>query len=202
MFTSCNMFKKTTRSKKLESLEVIFKKDSSESIKIKTDSIKSILKVDKGIIITETETTIINEKKGAKTSKTVDLKNIKDGKELLLKDSAGFKISLLLDTLKNQLSIQVEQPEEKTTTNSKTKVTENKNTTKKEEHKTSNEYQKQVAVTNDNKQKSVQKEDDKVSEPKGWSFLYFWIGGVIALCLIILFIRYLIKKGKEKILKI
>ncbi|WP_333862435.1 hypothetical protein [Sphingobacterium sp.] len=91
-----------------------------------TSSIDTSLNIDNGLILNEIQTNIITERKGGKVNGSVVWDRLKNGAQILLKDSAGFKISALLDTLNNRLSISAESPSEKVFENRIERYTEHK----------------------------------------------------------------------------
>ncbi len=125
-FASCGLFRKSTKHVEKHSLEVLSKSDSSVSEKKQKDSIDTSLNIDNGLIVNEIQTNIITERKGGKVNGSVVWDRLRDGAQILLKDSAGFKISALLDTLNNRLSIIAESPSDKVFENRIERYTEHK----------------------------------------------------------------------------
>jgi len=144
-FASCGLFRKSTKHVEKSSLEVVSKRDSSLSEKRQKDSLQRTVKVDRGIVITETETTTVTDKKGGKVSGSVPVDKVKSGAEILLKDSAGFKILVQLDTLKQTLTVRSESPGDKVTQHTKQTITEHKDATESREKQGSEKIEKQVA---------------------------------------------------------
>lgn len=188
-FASCGLFRKSTKHVEKSSLEVVSKRDSSLSEKTQKDSLQRTVKVDKGVIITETETTTITEKKGGKVSGSVPIDKALSGAEILLKDSAGFKILVQLDTLKQTLTVRSESPGEMVTQHTKQTVTENKDYREENEKQGSEKAEKQVATSIEHRQKESVKIEDVKKEPKGTSFVWFWLGIGLAVCLVIWWIK-------------
>ena len=188
-FASCGLFRKSTKHIEKHSLEVVSKRDSSLSEKTQKDSLQRTVKVDKGTIVTETETTTVTEKKGGKVSGSVAVDKALSGAEILLKDSAGFKILVQLDTLKKTLTVRSESPGERITQHTKQRVTEHKNATESSEKKGSEKAEKQVATSQEHRQKESTKIEDIQKEPKGTSFIYFWVAIGLAVCLVIWWVR-------------
>lgn len=188
-FASCGLFRKSTKHVEKHSLEVVSKRDSSLSEKTQKDSLSRTVKVDRGTIITETETTTVTEKKGGKVSGSVPVDKVLSGAEILLKDSAGFKILVQLDTLRNAFTVRSESPGEKITQHTKQTVTENKDYKEESENKGSEHVEKQVATSQEHRQKESTKIEDIQKEPKGTSFIYFWVAISLAACLIIWWVR-------------
>lgn len=184
-FASCGLFRKTSKHVEKSSLEVVEKRDSSLSEKTQKDSLQRTFKVDKGTIVTETETTITTEKKGGKVIGSVGVDKVKSGAEILLKDSAGFKILVQLDTLKQTLTVKSESPGDKVTQHTKKTITEQKDAKEESEKKGSEQVQKQVAVNHEQRQKESTKIEDIQKEPKVSSFIYFFIGLSLLACVII-----------------
>lgn len=184
---SCSVFKKSEKHTKKQSLEVYSKKDSLFVDKVKKDSVERTLKIDKGVISTEIETTTIIEKKGRSSKDILNLDKIKHGLAFLIKDSSGFKISLLLDTLKNELTIESESPTEKITTTTKSKIIEKKDSKEQKEKSSSSEQNKQVAVTQENRQRDTLSTSDKKSEPSNLNYLWIFFGIVIVILCFIFF---------------
>lgn len=188
-FASCSIFKKSEKHKVKTTLEVVSRKDSTLIEQVKKDSLERSIKVDKGVIINETETTTTIERKGAIVKGSVALDKLKTGLEILVKDSAGFKISVLLDTLSNQLTAKSESPGETTTTKSKSTTTELKDSKEEKEKSGSSEQNKQVAMSQEHRQKESSVVDDKKSEPEGSSFIWFALAGLIFVIGIIWYLR-------------
>ncbi len=188
-FASCGLFKKSTKHVEKSSLEVVSKRDSSLSEKTQKDSLQRTVKVDKGTVVTETETTTVTEKKGGKVSGSVPIDKVLSGAEILLKDSAGFKILVQLDTLRNAFTVRSESPGEKITHHTKQTVTENKDYKEESENNGSEHVEKQVATSQEHRQKESTKIEDIQKEPKGTSFIYFWVAIALAACLIIWWVR-------------
>ncbi|WP_343566340.1 hypothetical protein [Sphingobacterium sp.] len=188
-FASCGLFRKSTKQVEKSSLEVVNKRDSTLSEKTQKDSLQHTIKTDRGVIVTETETITVTEKKGGKVSGSVGLDKLKSGVAILLKDSAGFKISALLDTLNNKLSINSESPSEKETKHTKQTITEHKDVKEESEKKGAEQVQKQVAVNHEQRQKESTKIENIQKEPKGTSFIWFWLGIGLAVCLVIWWIK-------------
>lgn len=188
-FASCSIFKKSEKHKVKTTLEVVSRKDSTLTERVKKDSLERTIKVDKGIIVTQTETTITTEKKGGTVKGSVGLDKLKTGAEILITDSAGFKISVLLDTLSNQLTAKAESPGNKTTTTTKSTTTENKNSKEEKEKSGSSDENKQVATSQEHRQKESSLVEDKKSEPEGFSFIWFALAGLIFVIGIIWYIR-------------
>lgn len=191
-FASCSIFKKSEKHKIKTTLEVVRHKDSTMTEQVKKDSLERSIKVDKGVIITETETTTTIEKKGGIVKGSISLDKLNTGAEILIKDSAGFKISVLLDTLSNQLTAKSESPGEKTTTTTKSTTTERKDSKEEKEKSGSSEENKQVATSEEHRQKESSVIEDRKSVPEGSSFIWFAVAGLI---FIIGIIWYLKRKG-------
>lgn len=192
-FASCGLFRKSTKHVEKSSLEVVSKLDSSLSEKTQKDSLQRTVKVDKGVIITETETTVTTEKKGGKVSGSVPVDKALSGAEILLKDSAGFKILVQLDTLRNAFTVRSVSPGEKITQHTKQTVTENKDYSEKSEKQGSEKAEKQVATSIEHRQKESAKIEDVKKEPKGTSFIWFWLGIGLAVCLIFWWVKKVVK---------
>ncbi len=190
-FASCGLFRRSTKHVEKHSLEVVSKRDSSLSEKTQKDSLQRTVKVDKGTIVTETETTTVTEKKGGKVSGSIGVDKVKSGAEILLKDSAGFKILVQLDTLKQTLTVRSESPGEKVTQHTKQSVTEHKDLAQSEEKKGSEKVEKQVATSQEHRQKESTKVEDIQKEPKGSMMIWGAIGLLILICGIL----FLKKKG-------
>lgn len=188
-FASCGLFRKSTKHVEKHSLEVVSKRDSSLSEKTQKDSLQRTVKVDKGTIVTETETTTVTEKKGGKVSGSVPVDKALSGAEILLKDSAGFKILVQLDTLRQVFSVRSESPGDKVTQHTKQTITEQKDAREESENKGSEHVEKQVATSQEHLQKESTKIEDIQKEPKGTSFIYFWVAIALAACLIIWWVR-------------
>ncbi len=188
-FASCGLFRKSTKHVEKSSLEVVSKRDSSLSEKTQKDSLQRTVTVDKGIIITETETTVTIEKKGGKVSGSVPVDKALSGAEILLKDSAGFKILVQLDTLRQVFSVRAESPGDKVTQHTKQTVTENKDYSEKSEKQGSEKIEKQVATSIEHRQKESAKIEDVKKEPKGSMMIWGAIGLLIVICGVVWFFR-------------
>lgn len=188
-FASCGLFRKSTKHVEKHSLEVVSKRDSSLSEKTQKDSLQRSIKTDRGIVVTETETTTVTEKKGGKVSGSVSVEKVKSGAEILLKDSAGFKILVQLDTLKQTLTVQSESPGEKITQHTKQKVAEQKDSKEENEKQGTEKAEKQIAISQENRHKESTKIEDIQKEPKGSMMIWGAIGLVILICGVILFLR-------------
>ncbi|MCS4164475.1 hypothetical protein [Sphingobacterium sp. BIGb0116] len=190
---SCGLFRKSTKHVEKHSLEVVNKRDSSLTEKTQIDSLQRTVKVDKGTVVTETETTVTTEKKGGKVSGSVGIDKVVSGANILLKDSAGFKILVQLDTLKQTLTVKSESPGDKITQHTKQTVTEHKDYKEESEKRGSEQVQKQVAVNHEQRQKESTKIEDIQKEPKGTSFIYFWVAIALAICLIFWWVKKVVK---------
>lgn len=188
-FASCGLFRKSTKQVEKHSLEVVSKRDSTLSEKTKKDSIQRTVKVEKGTIVTETETTTVTDKKASKVSGSVGVDKVKSGAEILLKDSAGFKILVQLDTLKQTLTVRSESPGEKITQYTKQTVIEHKDYKEESEKKGSEHVEKQVATSQKHRQKESTKIEDIQNEPKSTSFIWWWLGIGLTVCLVIWWLR-------------
>lgn len=195
-FASCSIFKKSEKHKVKTTLEVVSRKDSTFIEQVKKDSLERSIKVDKGVIITVTETTTTTERKGAIVKGSIALDKLKTGIEILVKDSAGFKISVLLDTLSNKLTAKSESPDEATTTTTKSTTTERKDSKEESEKSGSSEENKQVATSQEHRQKENVTVEDKKIEPKGSSFI--WMGLAFLLVVIVLLWYFGIKRNKNQ----
>ncbi|WP_286842670.1 MULTISPECIES: hypothetical protein [Sphingobacterium] len=197
-FASCGLFRKSTKHVEKSSLEVVSKRDSSLSEKTQKDSLQRTVTVDKGVIITETETTVTTEKKGGKVSGSVPVDKALSGAEILLKDSAGFKILVQLDTLRQVFSVRSESPGEKITQHTKQTVTENKDYSEKSEKQGNEKIEKQVATSIEHRQKESAKIEDVKKEPKGSMMIWLGIGALVFVIGLLLFFGFRPKKPKEE----
>lgn len=188
-FTSCSIFKKSEKHKIKTSLEVITRKDSTLIEKVKKDSLERTIKVDKGVVVIKTEITTTTEKRGGVVKGSVGMDKLKTGAEILITDSAGFKISVMLDTLTDKLTAKAESPGDKTSTTTKSTTTEEKNSKEEKEKSGSSDENKQVATSQEHRQKENSVVEDKKYEPKGSLFIWWWIGIGLALCTVIWFLR-------------
>ncbi|MNK26442.1 hypothetical protein D3C87_447780 [compost metagenome] len=195
-FASCGIFRRSTKHVEKHSLEVVSKRDSSLTEKTQKDSLQRTVKVDKGTIVTETETTTLTEKKGGKISGSIGVDKVKSGAEILLKDSAGFKILVQLDTLKQTLTVRSESPGEKVTQHSKQTVTEHKDAKEKSEKQGSEKVEKQVATSQEHRQKESTKIEDIQKEPKGSMMIWLGLGVLVLVIGLLLFFGFRPKKPK------
>jgi cobalamin biosynthesis Mg chelatase CobN len=177
---------------------VFGKRDSSLSEKTQKYSLQRSVKVDKGTIFTETETTTVNEKKGGKVSGSVPVDKALSGAEILLKDSAGFKILIQLDTLKQTLTVKSESPGEKITQNTKQTITEQKDAKEESKKKGSEQVQKQVAVNHEQRQKVLTQIENIQKEPKGSMMIWLGLGALVFVIGLLLFFGFRPKKPKQE----
>lgn len=195
-FASCGLFRKSTKQVEKHSLEVVSKRDSTLAEKTKKDSIQRTVKVEKGTIVTETETTTVTDKKASKVSGSVGVDKVKSGAEILLKDSAGFKILVQLDTLKQTLTVRSESPGEKITQYTKQTVIEHKDYKEESEKKGSEQVQKQLAVNHEQRQKESGKTEDIKQESKGSMMIWIGLGVLVFVIGLLLFFGFRPKKPK------
>lgn len=188
-FASCGLFRKTIKHVEKSSLEVATKKDSMLTEKAQKDSVQRTITVDKGTIVTETETTTTTEKTGGKVSGSVPVDKILSGAEILLKDSAGFKILVQLDTLRQAFTVRSESPGDKITEHTKQTVTEHKDYSQQSEKQGSENVEKQVATSIEHRQKESAKIEDVKKEPKVSMMIWWAIGLLIFICGVIWFFR-------------
>ncbi|MGJ1362901.1 hypothetical protein ACR79B_20685 [Sphingobacterium spiritivorum] len=184
-FSGCGLFRKSSKTVEKVSFDVSQKKDSISSERIKSDSIGKSLSIDKGNVVTETERTITTEKKGGTIKGSITLDRIPRGLEILLKDSAGTKISLMLDTMSNQLNVRVDHPGEKTTVTERIRQTENKNRTDQQESSTGSDLNNQVAVSSQERKRGSVSAVEKISKPDPIGGVIMWIGIAIAIVLVV-----------------
>lgn len=168
--SGCGIFRKSTSNKEKYKLEEAKKED----IKVKIDSVKkeNVLEkeVDKGIVVTETTETI--KQKGEKIKVTKPLPD--KGSSVVAFDSIGHKIILKLDSLGQQLEIEVETPDiDKVKT---TKTTEHKDRTKESSHDSETKLVKQEAIHREEKRQEGISNSVKTSTPNFWGTLGFYIG--------------------------
>src|SRR5690606_22355825 len=106
LLSSCGIFRNVKKEKYKHEVSIKETSDSTEKIESTSlDQGKSI-EIDKGTIITEKETTHTTKKEGAKVDVNADIVKLKSG-ETITKDSAGIRVSIMLDSLSNQLKVSV-----------------------------------------------------------------------------------------------
>lgn len=188
-FASCGLFRRSSKLVEKSSLEVVSKKDSSLSEKTQRDSLQRTVKVDRGVVVTEIENTTITEKKGGKIAGTVTVDKALSGAEILLKDSAGFKILVQLDTLKQTLTVLSESPGGIQTSHTKKTITEHKDQSESNEKKGSEKQEKQVATSQEYRQRESYSTEEVKKEPKGSMLIWIALGGLLFVIGLILFLR-------------
>lgn len=188
-FASCGLFRRSTKKVEKHKLEVVTKRDSSLSEKTQKESVHRNVKVDQGVIVTERETTTTTELKGGKASGSVGLDKLRSGAELLLKDSAGFRISAILDTVNNRLSVKAEAPSGKSTKHERERITEQKNTSESNEKQGSDKVEKQVATSQEHRQKESASTEEVNKEPKGSIWIWVSAGALLFVIGLIWFLR-------------
>lgn len=176
-FVSCSVFKKTSKSSNKKDIEQVSKRDS---VYIDKSTSKGEVKeqlIDRGLVITERETTTTTEK-GGKSKVGIKLGDLKHG-DNYLRDSAGQQVKAVLDTLNKVLTIETELPKERTTTVIKEKTTEKKDKQEKKGSKQEDNLNKQVAVRDEQKYKDVEVVKNTKEDPSGKGIIFGAVGVLI-----------------------
>ncbi|TDS11748.1 hypothetical protein [Sphingobacterium paludis] len=195
-FASCGVLRKNKQKQSHELKEVV--KRDSVALSTSTSSVEvKIQTVNKGTILTERETTTITTKPATKLDATVNQKDLKHG-DNFIKDSAGLLVNMIVDTLKGTLRVQFYQPGETTSKTEKEKITENKDQTTNKEGNQQQKQEKQVAVTSEHRRSEKSSTSVSNSQPSGTGILWNWIGGAIAILLVVIGLAWwLFGRGKK-----
>ena len=176
------------KSKHSEKLEI--KESTKVELKQSESAVSSAdikeKEIDKGVIVTEKETTTVTSKAGAKGSVTIKKGDLKPGENYLAVDSAFKLIKAVLDTLNQTLTIEIETPEEVTKTTVKETTTERKDVTKERQEQKQDSTNKQVATQAqlDRRESSATAESE--SKPNVWAVFVSKIGWGIAILVVLI----------------
>jgi len=158
ILTGCGIFKKSSKTLDTGRIVVSVKRDSLHSTEVKSD------KVDKGVIVTETETITERKREGGKR---VVSGKLEQGRTVLL-DSVLRELSVTFDSLTRMVNIEVVVPPVEERTVTKERKTEHKD----EKH---TEVKKEVAHIRDEELQKIEvKHEVKESNPD-----YSWIAWVM-----------------------
>lgn len=187
--SSCNILKKTSKTKYREQTDTILKVDSTSLVTNTVTTKETVDSTDIETVITE-ETTKKTTKRGDLYLKTPLLKINRYGETVLL-DSLGRRVILLLDSL--NLTLRFESPEviEETTK----KTTEIKDKTKKTTKDSTNTELKQVAIIKQEEYHKDTTESKKEAKMEPLVVISMFIG----IALLVIIVIYGLKKFIFKI---
>ncbi|MDM1049480.1 hypothetical protein, partial [Sphingobacterium hotanense] len=176
------------KSKHSEKLEI------KESAKVELTQSETVVssadikekEIDKGVIVTEKETTTVTSKVGAKESITIKKGDLKPGENYLPVDSAFKLIRAVLDTLNQTLTIEIETPEEVTKTTVKETTTERKDVTKERQEQKQDTSSKQVATQAQMDRREGMQSGGSESKPNAWTVFVSKIGWGIAILVVLI----------------
>lgn len=192
LFSSCGMFRNVKKDKFEYELKTSEKVDSNLTIEEKTLDKGSVRIIDKGVIITDRKTIKRTEIPGANISISADLLRLKNG-ETIRRDSAGTRVSIMLDSLGQSLKIDIQTPNQSITETSNETITENMNQESNEQKDLSKESNHQIAVST----KSIHNESLETGNVEKEGKNSFWFAIIIlGIVAIVGFVIYLIKKFK------
>lgn len=152
LFSSCSIFRNVKKEKFEYNLKTSEKVDNNVTIEQKTLDKGTVRTVDKGVTVTDRNTIKRREIPGANISISANLLQLKNG-EIITLDSAGTKVSIMLDSLGQNLKIGIQSPDQSTTEITNETITDNKNQERNEQKDLSTESNKQVAVSSENNRK-------------------------------------------------
>lgn len=195
-FSACSTRKKTS-SREVTKTETVVKKDSvSVSSEVSKGQVKEQI-VDKGTVVFEKETTTTTIKPDSKTTITVRKDSLKPGQNTL-SDSMGRVVLANLDTVRGLLSFEITVPGETTTTTSKERSTENKDRTEDRQSDNEESKQKNVAVTGEDRRKTLEDNRAKESTPSATGVVANYVGwGLLVLIVVIGLLIYFRITGKN-----
>lgn len=188
VITSCGSLRNKSKSYDLDSQ--VSKRDCVAIDRSITEGVIKDKEVDKGIITTEKETTTTTEK-GGKSKVVVKRSDLNHG-DNFLQDSAGNLVKAILDTLNKTLTIELNTPTERATTQERTTTTERRDNTKEREQSTKEQLNKQVAIHNE--QKSIVESKKSDSKPNILAIFVDKIGWAIAIILVLWYFGFKRKK--------
>ncbi len=188
------------KSKHSEKLEI--KESAKVELKLSETAVSSAdikeKEIDKGVVVTEKETTTVTSKSGAKESITIKKGDLKPGENYLPVDSAFKLIKAVLDTLNQTLTIEIETPEEVTKTTVKERTTERKNIKKERQEEKQDSTNKQVATQAQADRRESSATAESESRPNAWAVFVSKIGWGIAILLVVIGVLWWCFKGARK----
>lgn len=188
--SSCGLFRKSSRAIKVDSVRIEKTVTTGRVVEKVSEEVK---KVDQGVTVAhrQTTTTRVVETPGA----TISATGKPDARGVLLKDSAGYKISALLDSLTGHLTVNVTVPagKDSSTTVTDETITQANNLTTDSTSGSSRERDSSVVATVDQRVKTSQTE--KESKPSFFGTLGMWIGiALVAVAVIWILAKTVFKK--------
>lgn len=193
---SCGGLRNKSKAREEIKIEELSKRDCVLVDKsISSGEVKETIQ-DKGLTVTEKETTTITEK-GGKTKVEIKKDDLKPGTNYL-RDSAGNEVKAILDTLNKTLSLELVVPTERITKTEKERKTEQADKTSQREDKKQEQLNKQVAVTNQEKRIAEFKTSSSESKVDRWAVFIDKIGWAVAFLVVIgvLFCYFGVKRRK------
>lgn len=181
---SCGMLR--NKSKHSQELKI---KESAEIRATSNESSgsKSTVKekeIDKGVIITERETTTKTTREGKRGKIIINKGDLNHGENMLM--DAELMVNAVLDTLNKTLTLEIDVPDEITETKVKEKITENKDQDKERDSNTQDSSKNKVAVQAQQNRNEAQQMDESDSSPNVWAILMNNIGWAIGFLVILI----------------
>lgn len=173
MLGSCGIFKKTVKEKESEKIEVVEKRDSVERKEEVVEEKKEVKEEIKEEEVTEKETTTTKKKVGGKTN--IEIPKGTKG-EYIFTDSTGRVIKVLLDSLSQIISIDVQEVVEETTT-VKEKVTKKKEASKDTKEESKSSKKQEAIVSQDTRREEEHKSSSSESTPSSKGIL--WVLAIV-----------------------
>jgi len=193
---SCGTLRnKHKSSAKLEVIEGAKVEQTSQEQSSTMDKVKE-REQDRGTVVTERETTTVTTKPSNKGTATIKKGELKPGENFIPMDSAVGLIKAVLDTLKGTLTIEIDQPSERTEQVVKERITERKDVTKEREQERKDTTSKQVAIQAEQSRRETSTESSSESKPNILAVLMSKIGWGIAFAIVVIavFIYFRIKR--------
>lgn len=184
LLTSCGSLRNKSKQSSKHTIEEVVKKDCvTVDLSIRTGEVKEQV-IDKGVTVTERETSTTTTKPPTNIKVSAKKEDLKPGNNFL-KDSAGNLVNVILDSLGNTLTIDMQIPGETTTKTEKEKITSQNDRTEDRQENTTEQVNKQVAVTNQQERKEVAKQAASESKVNVWAILMNNIGWAIGAAILI-----------------
>lgn len=188
LLTSCGSLRNKSKQSDKQTIEVLTKRDC-----VTVDKSTTIAQVieqasDKGVIVTEKETTTVTEKPASTVKVTAKTSDLKPGNNFL-QDSAGQMVNVILDSLGSALTIEFQTPGEKTTKVEKERKIEQKDeqTNKQSKKEDKKDMQSAVAATGERREETKSSSSD--SKANIWAIFankIAWAIGVVIVALVVL----------------
>lgn len=175
MLGSCGIFKKTVKEKESEKIEEREIRDSVDKKEEVVEEKKEVKEEVKEEEVTEKETTTTKKKQGGTTK--IDIPKGTKG-EYVFTDSTGRIIKVLLDSLSNIISVDVQEVIEETTT-IKERTTKRKDSNKESNEESKSSKKQEAIVHQDTRREEEYKSSSSESTPSSKGIL--WIIGIIVL---------------------